>query len=258
MGDVFISYKRDERSQASGIARRLRKLGLDVWLDEKIATGTQFDAEIESALRVAKAILVLWSPGSVRSEWVRNETAFGVQQGNLVAIMLSPCELPLAFRSVQYEPIFDKSFKDDHPGWIKVLERIKDLASKRPEIEQKERRQRISRKIGRSFKWLGTWVAGAIPITIVFGYVVRRDNVEPGPFLFSGVWPGQSQLSDRWHSYFFEASGTWEMTDEIAGDKIAAPINYVQLKCQSQWGFCIEANAALPNYGLTSWVELDQ
>jgi hypothetical protein len=115
MVDVFISYKRDERSQASGIARRLRKLGLDVWLDEKIATGTQFDAEIESALRVAKAILVLWSPGSVRSEWVRNETAFGVQQGNLVAIMLSPCELPLAFRSVQYEPIFDKSFKDDHP-----------------------------------------------------------------------------------------------------------------------------------------------
>jgi hypothetical protein len=258
MVDVFISYKRDERARASAIARRLQRLGLDVWLDDKIASGTQFHAEIEGALRQAKAILVLWSPGSVKSDWVRNEASFGLEHGNLVAIMLAPCELPVAFRSAQYEPLFERRFKDDHPGWIKVIERIKDLAYKRAEVETRQTKLRIRRKIGRTLQWIGAWLLAAVLILPIIGYITTRGSITPGGYEFWGNWPGDDDLLSRSNYYSFHGAGTWELTSDVIGDRIASPINYVQIECRSEWGVCIEAASELMNLNgivLNSWVE---
>lgn len=130
MVDVFISYKREERGRCERIAKKLKALDLDVWFDARLPSGKSFDREIESTIKKAKAVLVLWSPASVESEWVRNEAGIGKERGVLAAAQLAPCELPIAFRATHYETLHEEAFADDHPGWIKVLERIGGLTGR--------------------------------------------------------------------------------------------------------------------------------
>lgn len=130
MVDVFISYKREERARCERIADKLKALNLDVWFDARLPSGKSFDREIESTIKAAKAVLVLWSPASVESEWVRNEAGIGKARGVLAAAQLASCELPIAFYATHYETLYDEAFADDHPGWIKVLERIGDLTGR--------------------------------------------------------------------------------------------------------------------------------
>jgi len=130
MVDVFISYKREERARCERIANKLKALNLDVWFDARLPSGKSFDREFESTIKKAKAVLVLWSPASVESEWVRNEAGIGKERGVLAAAQLASCELPNAFRATRYETLFEENFADDHPGWIKVLGRIGELTGR--------------------------------------------------------------------------------------------------------------------------------
>ena len=57
MGDVFISYQRDEREAVRIIADKLTELKIDVWFDSNLSTGSTFDQEIADALESSKAVL---------------------------------------------------------------------------------------------------------------------------------------------------------------------------------------------------------
>lgn len=130
MVDVFISYKRQERAQCERIADKLRALDLDVWFDARLESGRSFDREIEESIKKAKAVLVLWSPAAVESEWVRNEATIGKQRDVLVAVQIAPCTLPIAFTNTHFEPLYDPRFPDDDAGWLKVLDRIGRLCAR--------------------------------------------------------------------------------------------------------------------------------
>lgn len=127
MPDVFISYTRDERARCVGIGQRLQALGLDVWFDAKLASGTSFDTEIETNIRAAKAVMVLWSPKSVQSTWVRNEATIGQQRNVLVSVEIERCTLPVAFTNTHTELLLDETFSDDDPAWINILTRLAQL-----------------------------------------------------------------------------------------------------------------------------------
>jgi len=133
VADVFISYKREERTRCERIATKLRGLGLDVWFDAKLEAGKNFDREIESAVARSKAVLVLWSPSAVDSQWVRNEAGYGLKNEKLVAARLHPCDPPLAFSAVHFEDLLNPAFQDDDPSWLRLLERISTLVG-RPSI----------------------------------------------------------------------------------------------------------------------------
>jgi len=127
MVDVFISYKREERARCERIHEKLTALGLDVWFDVRLTAGKSFDREIEGAVKGAKAVVVLWSPASVDSEWVREEAGVGKARGVLAAIRIAPCDLPFGFGTTHVEDIHEAEFADDHPAWLKILDRIGDL-----------------------------------------------------------------------------------------------------------------------------------
>lgn len=133
MADVFISYKRVERERCQRIEAKLRTLGLDVWFDAKIESGKDFDREIEQTIARAKAVIVLWSKESVKSDWVRNEARFGKNKGKLIAVRLDDCELPIEFQAVHFEELHDPLFPDDDPAWLRVLGRVAAL-TERPSI----------------------------------------------------------------------------------------------------------------------------
>ena len=101
MAQVFLSYDRDDAGKARVIAQALERAGHGVWWDRYIQGGAQYSKEIESALKRADAVVVLWSRQSVDSAWVRDEAAAGRDSGRLVPISLDGTEPPLGFRQYQ-------------------------------------------------------------------------------------------------------------------------------------------------------------
>lgn len=77
----FMSYSRDDASLQKRIISELRQRGLNVWVDtENLIPGSPaWEREIERAIRSAAGIIVLLSPDSNNSEWVRREISFGEQ-----------------------------------------------------------------------------------------------------------------------------------------------------------------------------------
>ena len=55
----------------------------------------------ENALRAAKAVVVLWSPRSVVSRWVRAEATLADRNKTLVPCMIEACERPIMFELTQ-------------------------------------------------------------------------------------------------------------------------------------------------------------
>jgi DNA-binding CsgD family transcriptional regulator len=100
MSDIFISYKREEREVAKLLASHLESLGWSVWWDLSLKGGNRFDEVIEHEIRQAARVVVLWSPKSVDSTFVRDEAYLALALGTLLPVMIEPVELPFLFRSI--------------------------------------------------------------------------------------------------------------------------------------------------------------
>lgn len=97
MADVFISYARDDAESARRFAEGFQSAGLSVWWDDALRSGEVFDESIERALREAKAVVVLWSPHSVASRWVRAEATQADRNRTLVPVTIEACQRPIIF-----------------------------------------------------------------------------------------------------------------------------------------------------------------
>lgn len=127
MADIFISYKREDKHLAEDTIHQLQAAGFSVWYDERITPHTSWDETIEAEIAAAKAVVVLWTPRSVTSEWVRTEADYAKEKGKLVPVMLETCSVPLAYRRTQ---TVDLSSWDGNPadrrfqklvGWVRGL-----------------------------------------------------------------------------------------------------------------------------------------
>ena len=233
--DVFISYARADKTRANQIASALRKLGLSVWLDTKIESGTTFDNAIEQAAQQASSILVLWTPESSKSEWVRAEALVGKEKNNLVALMLAPCELPIAFRLTQFEPMYSSRLDENDPAFIKTVERIKDLTNRRLEIEVKQRSRGIRRRIFLVSRMVATWLIGTILI------VLLSTAAGPKPSL---MLPGMIWWDFDWPKGRFIITGTWEAEE----DRLSAFDNAAHIDCIWALRECALAEAQLDKH----------
>lgn len=95
--DIFLSYARADRGTARMFAQALAEEGFSVWWDASLHSGETFDEVIERNLREAKAVIVLWSPRSVASRWVRAEATLADRRHKLVPAIIEPCDRPIVF-----------------------------------------------------------------------------------------------------------------------------------------------------------------
>ena len=98
MGQIFLSYAREDRGAAQTLARVVESAGHDVWWDRHIESGEEFADQIEAALDKAEVVLVAWSKESVKSRWVRDEAAAGGDSGRLVPVSIDGSLPPMGFR----------------------------------------------------------------------------------------------------------------------------------------------------------------
>lgn len=97
MSDVFVSYSSHDRDRVASLANALEEAGVSVWWDRRLVPGDVYETEIDDALTKARVVLVVWTPASVASQWVRSEADFGRNKGILVPVLLESCETPRPF-----------------------------------------------------------------------------------------------------------------------------------------------------------------
>lgn len=100
MADVFISYARTDRAIVETIASFIAEQGYSVWWDKRLVAGQRWDLTIERELRLARCVVVIWTPVSVDREWVHIEAHAARNRGILLPVLLGCKEPPLAFSLV--------------------------------------------------------------------------------------------------------------------------------------------------------------
>jgi len=88
MAIVFLSYSRADQMTARRLVEDLRKMNINVWSDMDIRIGKNWANEIGRSLDEATAILVLISPNSLDSEWVRTEWSAALSKSRRVIPIL--------------------------------------------------------------------------------------------------------------------------------------------------------------------------
>jgi hypothetical protein len=133
--DVFLSYARHDQSIARFFADSLAMAGLAVWWDASLRSGETFDEVIEKQLRDAKAVVVLWSPHSVASRWVRAEATLADRRNKLVPAMIEACDRPIIFELTHAADLCNWEGDTTDPRWksfIMDLRRLVDIDDGEP------------------------------------------------------------------------------------------------------------------------------
>jgi adenylate cyclase len=101
MADVFVSYSRSDKARVAPLVAAIEARGWSVWWDPAIDAGQQFDDQIDTELQGASAVLVVWTPTSVASRWVRGEARDAAERGILVPVRFDGARLPIDVRAIQ-------------------------------------------------------------------------------------------------------------------------------------------------------------
>lgn len=102
MGDIFVSYQRDDRALAQKYVSTFAGMGWSVWWDNDIAPSTVWSATIEESIRNSRCVVVLWSKSSVNSVWVQREARYALEHKSpLVPVRIDDTAPPLEFDHIQ-------------------------------------------------------------------------------------------------------------------------------------------------------------
>jgi len=100
LADIFVSYSRTDKVRVAPLVAALEAEGWSVWWDPEITPGEEFDGLISRELEAARSLVVVWSPLSVESRWVRGEARDAADRGVLVPVRFDGAKLPIDFRAL--------------------------------------------------------------------------------------------------------------------------------------------------------------
>ena len=222
MADIFLSYAREDLERARGIAEALQAEGWSVFWDRRIPPGRRFDDYIEEKIGESRVVVVLWSPHSVASDWVRTEAAHGRDRNPpaLIPITIVPATIPFAFRQLQSADLSawqpgERSVEYDEV-LVEISRRVPRVhaAAPAPEPERHDPVRRVEAKAPASAahaasSTLSPQAQAVLPDELVLptNPVVHFMKIPAGPFLMGSdktkdkgayddeIWPGEGQGS---------------------------------------------------------------
>jgi hypothetical protein len=106
MADIFISYSQADREQVVKLGAYLESEGWTVWFDKNLNPGEPYRDEIMKQLAQARAVIVLWTPNSIKSDFVRAEAGRAKADGKLIPVKTSDVaygDIPLPFGEMHTE-----------------------------------------------------------------------------------------------------------------------------------------------------------
>jgi hypothetical protein len=112
--NIFVSYSRADGAElASKLHDALEDVGLKVWLDVyNIAPGTNWNEQIDIALESVDVILVILTPGAVKSLQVMSEWNYALDKDKpVIPLLAQHCEVPRRLRVINYVDITSKDYR---------------------------------------------------------------------------------------------------------------------------------------------------
>ena len=126
----FISYNHNDKKFAERIGKELTEKGFDIWYDEwEICAGESIIGKVEEGLRHCNCFLLIMSPHSMKSEWVRVELRSALtrrlndQSITVIPIVLKTCEVPELIRDLKYLD-FRKKYKHPMQSLLKSISEL--------------------------------------------------------------------------------------------------------------------------------------
>jgi len=127
--DIFLSYSREDQARARIFADSFSAEGFKVWWDVTLHAGQAYDEVTETALRSARAVVVLWSKRSVASRWVRAEATLGERHGTLLPAMIEACERPIMFELTQTADLKGWAGDREDKAWTAFVEDVRRMVT---------------------------------------------------------------------------------------------------------------------------------
>ncbi len=123
MAGVFLSYSRTDREVAERVLRGLRAVGLKVWWDQDMP-GVNWQDELERQITELSTLVVIWTPSSCNSAYVKDEARLALSHDKLVNVLCGILQPPFPFDRVNGLPIDDWDGVRPHARWRLVVETI--------------------------------------------------------------------------------------------------------------------------------------
>ena len=127
MTDIFFSYSSKDRERVRPVRDALAAQGFDVFWDQEVPTGIDWDRWIRDHLNKSKCALVFWSVNSIASDNVRHEATVAKQHGKLVPVMLDALtaeQFPMGLYAVQAANLANWTGDDGHAGWSDLRHQV--------------------------------------------------------------------------------------------------------------------------------------
>ena len=207
---MFISYARADEAIARRLAKALQNAGLNVWWDADLPAHRAYSEVIERNLAEAKAVVVLWSKASAKSQWVRAEADFARNAGKLVQAQLDGSMPPLPFNQIQCADLKGWRGGATRAGLAKLRGSVDALVAGEDRPVAGEERPSAWEQL-RPYRW---WAAAALVIFLAMGawlLATRLSGDERKPVL--AVLPFRS-LDAQDQSL---VAGIWEDTRTTIG-----------------------------------------
>lgn len=121
--EVFLSHSGDDEEFVTSVASILRRHGISVWYSKtNIRGGQKWHDEIGVALNRCDWFVLILSPNSVNSKWVKRELLFALQENRfenkIVPLLYKECEfanlswvLP-SFQIIDFQYNLDEGYRE--------------------------------------------------------------------------------------------------------------------------------------------------
>jgi TIR domain len=121
--DIFFSYSSADRERVRPIRDALAEQGFEVFWDQQVPAGMDWDTWIRQHLTKSRCAMAFWSATSVSSDNVRHEATVAKQQGKLISVLLEPltaAQFPMGLYAQQAVNLSDWSGDYGHDEWRKL------------------------------------------------------------------------------------------------------------------------------------------
>ena len=132
MEKIFLSYSRKDIDFARKLAGDLEKAGYDVWWDiTDLRGGDDWVRTIPAAIADSKYMIVVLTPNSIESEWVRKEYTQALNlRKKIIPIMHVPCSVPFALNTINFVNFAVGEYEENFKNLLSPL----GFSGKAPEV----------------------------------------------------------------------------------------------------------------------------
>jgi hypothetical protein len=127
MADIFISYAREDFVRVIPIAKELEKVGWSVFWDKKTPPGKPWRIYLKKRFDESCCVLVVWSPESIKSNWVHAEAGEADKRNILIPLLLDAVEQPFGFGHIQAADLSNWKQSSDDIEFRQLIAAITDI-----------------------------------------------------------------------------------------------------------------------------------